>query len=328
MAGIQEITAEALTQENIMQGFISDQIKAIQEAVGDDGLAINALSGGVDSSVVTFLAHRAIGDRLKTFFVDTGLMRENEPEDVVEIFRRAGIPVKIIDAKDVFLGALKGLTDPEEKRDKGVTEPFYRVVFKKLIEESGAKVLFHGTILTDVDETEAGIKRQHNIFAQIGIDPETEFGYKILEPLVQLRKDGVRLVGRALDMPDEMVNRQPFPGPGLAARIIGEVTEERLGIIRPATAITEGLVNQFKPFQSMTILHEDRVTGIVNGKRAFGLQIEVRVWNSTDAREATVARLPWEVLDELGERIPAEVPGVVGVTYNLTNKPPLTMEAL
>lgn len=322
-----EIKAVEFKDLRDVDEFIRREILAIKEAVGD-GLAINALSGGVDSSVVTMLGHLAIGDRLKTYFIDTGLMRQNEPEQVVEIFQKIGIGVEIVDAKDVFLRALAGLTDPEEKREKGVTQPFYKNVFKHLIEESGAKVLLHGTILTDVDETAAGIKRQHNVFTQIGIDPEDAFGYKIYEPLVQLRKDGVRMVAKVLSLPNEIVNRQPFPGPGLVTRIKGEVTAEKLEIVRQATVITEELLNPLKPFQTMTILNEERVTGIVDGKRAFGLQIDVRAWESVDARTAVPMDVPYEILMVLGRRIPAEVPGVVSVTYQLSPKPPCTMEAI
>jgi len=322
-----EITARELGDPQAIENFIELQIKAIQQAT-EGGLAINALSGGVDSSVVTILGHWAIGNRLKTVFIDTGLMRQDEPERIASIFKDSGVPVEIIDAKDVFLNALTGLTDPEEKREKGVVQPFYKEVFAKLIRKSNAKVLLHGTIRTDVDETEAGIKRQHNVFAQLGIDPEKAFGYKIYEPLVQLRKDGVRLVAKALGLPDEIVNRQPFPGPGLAARITGEVTVEKLEIVRRATVITEELLNPLKPFQTMTILKEDKVTGVVNGKRQFGLQLEIRCWKSIDARTAEPTKIDWDILELLGRLIPARIPKIVNVVYNITPKPPSTMEAI
>lgn len=324
---VKEIVAEKLRSAKARHDFIGAQVEAIQAVTGD-GLAINALSGGVDSSVVTMLGHKALGDRLKTVFIDTGLMREGEPKWVVSVFKELGVPVEIIDARDVFLKALAGLTDPEEKRDKGVTQPFYKDVFARLVRESGAKALLHGTILTDVDETVAGIKRQHNIFEQIGIDPETEFGYKICEPLVQLRKNGVRLVAQELGLPDEIVNRQPFPGPGLAARIKGKVTAEKLEIVRKATVITESLLNPLEPFQTMTILGEDRVTGIFDGERRFGLQIEIRCWESVDARTAESMRVSYEILKEIDLRIRVAVPEVVSVVYNITPKPPCTMEAV
>jgi GMP synthase (glutamine-hydrolysing) len=159
------------------QKFVEDQIAYIREMVGNN-LAINALSGGVDSSVVTVLGHRAIGNRLKTVFIDSALMRQGEPERVVKTFAEMGIAVQIIDARAEFLNALKGLTDPEEKRN-AVTKTFYATVFGKLVRETGAKTLLHGTILTDIEETVAGIKRQHNVLVQLGIDPEKEYGYKV-----------------------------------------------------------------------------------------------------------------------------------------------------
>ncbi len=174
----------------------------------------------------------------------------------------------------------------------------------------------------------AGIKRQHNVFEQLGIDPQEAFGYRILEPLVQLRKDGVRAVGRALALPAELFNRIPFPGPALAARVIGEVTRERIEIVRKATAVVERLLSGAGAFQYMAILHEDRVTGMRGGKRQFGGQIEVRCWDSLDAREATPTNLPYGLLRRVADEILEAVPGVVSVTYNIATKPPSTIEAV
>jgi GMP synthase (glutamine-hydrolysing) len=254
-------------------------------------------------------------------------MREGEPEKVADNFSKLGVKVEIVDARKDFLDALKGITDPEEKRE-AITQTFYKKVFGRIVRESGAKFLLQGTILTDVDETLAGIKRQHNVFAQLGIDPQETFGYQILEPLIQLRKDSVRMTGRALGLPEELFNRIPFPGPALAARIIGEVTEERLEMVRKATAIVERILAGRDAFQYMAILHEDRVTGMRDGKRDFGRQIEVRCWDSVDARTATPSNLPFDVLEKLASSILAEVPGVVSVTYNIASKPPSTIEAV
>jgi len=276
---------------------------------------------------VTMLGHRALGTRLRTVFIQNGLMREGEPKRVADIFKKLGVTVEIIDAHKEFLDALKGITDPEQKRE-AITQAFYKKVFGRIVRESGAKHLLQGTILTDVDETVAGIKRQHNVFAQLGIDPQEAFGYQILEPLIQLRKDGVRKTGKALGLPEEMFNRIPFPGPALAARIIGEVTQEKLDIVRKATAIVETLLSDTGAFQYMAILHDDRVTGMRGGKRDFGRQIEVRCWDSVDAREAKPTRLAFEVLEELAALILKEVPGVVSVTYNIATKPPSTIEAV
>jgi GMP synthase (glutamine-hydrolysing) len=273
------------------------------------------------------LGHKALGDRLKTYFVENGLMRKGEPEKIVSIFKRLGVTVKIVDAKDKFFNALKGLTDPEEKRE-AVTQTFYKDVFGKLVKDSGAKHLLQGTILTDVDETVAGIKRQHNVFEQLGIDPEAAFGYKIIEPLVRIRKDGVRKIAEALGLPESLYNRMPFPGPALAARVIGEVTPDKVALVREATAITEEELLGIKAFQYMAILHNDRVTGMRDGKRDYGLQIEIRCWDSFDARRAKPSRVPYENLEKLADRITSEVPGVVSVTYNIATKPPSTMEAI
>jgi GMP synthase (glutamine-hydrolysing) len=319
---VNEIRIEDLNPE----AFIGQKVEEISTIVGND-TAISALSGGVDSSAVTLLGHRALGERLKTYFIENGLMRRGEPEQVVSTFREHGVHVELIDAREEFFAALKGVTDPEEKRE-AITQTFYRDVFGRLVRESEARSLLQGTILTDVDETVAGIKRQHNVFEQLGIDPEQAFGYQIIEPLVQIRKDGVRKVAEALGLPEAVWNRMPFPGPALAARVIGEVTPERIETVRIANAITEEELASVDAFLKLAILHEDRVTGMRDGKRDFGLQLEVRCWNSVDAREGTPTELPWKTLRRLADRLVAEVPGVVSVTYNMATKPPSTMEAI
>jgi GMP synthase (glutamine-hydrolysing) len=319
---ITEITAQKLNTEN----FISEKVKEIKETVGD-GTAINALSGGVDSSTVTMLGHRALGERLRTVFIENGLMRQDEGEQVVGFFRKLGVTVEVINARREFFAALAGITDPEEKRE-AVTQTFYKNIFGRIVKQSDAKYLLQGTILTDVDETVAGIKRQHNVFEQLGIDPQETFGYRIIEPLIELRKDGVRKVGKALGLPDELFNRIPFPGPALAARVIGEVTPQRIELVRKATVIVERLLKNTGAFQYMAILHEDRVTGMRDGKRDFGRQIEVRCWESVDARTATPTQLPFETLEKLAVEIIRDVPSVVSVTYNIAPKPPSTIEAV
>jgi GMP synthase (glutamine-hydrolysing) len=306
--------------------FIEEKIDEIRAAVGD-GMAINALSGGVDSSAVTLLGHRALGEQLKTVFIDNGIMRAGEPERVASSFQKLGVTVRIIDARAEFFAALEGVTDPEAKRE-AITQTFYRDVFGRIVRESGATCLLQGTILTDVDETVAGIKRQHNVFAQLGIDPEEAFGYQIIEPLIQLRKDGVRRVGKALGLPDEISERIPFPGPALSARVIGEATPERIATVRAATAVVERMLGGTSAFQYLAILHEDRVTGMRDGQRDFGQQIEVRCWDSVDARTATPTRLSFEVLQQLASEMLRDVPGIVSVTYNIAPKPPSTIEAV
>jgi GMP synthase (glutamine-hydrolysing) len=319
---IKEIKAEELNPEK----FIAEKVDEIRKTVGDNQ-AIVALSGGVDSSVVTMLVHKALGTKLKVIFVDNGIMRKKEPQSVVAAFKRLGINVDIVNAQKQFFDALKGITDPEKKRE-AISQTFYKKVFGELVRVLGVKFIFHGTILTDAEETVAGIKRQHNIFMQLGIDPEKEFGYQLLEPLVQLRKDGVRKVAKALGLPESICNRMPFPGPALAARVIGEATPRRIAIVRKATTIVEEELEGTGAFQYMAILHKDRVTGMKKSKRAFGLQIEVRCWDSVDARTATPTKLPDDIIKKLVQRITTEVPGVVSVVENKTPKPPSTMEAI
>ncbi|MBW2311866.1 MAG: ExsB family transcriptional regulator [Deltaproteobacteria bacterium] len=317
-----EITIDELDPEK----FIAEQVEKISSAVGN-GSAINALSGGVDSSVVTMIGHRALGAQLRTYFIDTGLMREGESEYIASAFKAMGVHVELVDAKKTFFDALKGHTDPEEKRE-AITRSFYKDVFGGLVRETGARYLLQGTNYTDIEETVAGIKRQHNILEQLGIDPVQQYGYNVLEPLLQLRKSAIRAVGRALELPEDLYSRPPFPGPALAARVIGEVTPERVAIVRAATTIVEKELSQTGAFQYLAILHEDRVTGMRDGKRDYGLQIEIRCWESTDAKVASPTRLPYETLEQLADRITAGVPGVVSVTYNVTKKPPSTIEAV
>ncbi|HOY57815.1 MAG TPA: ExsB family transcriptional regulator [Verrucomicrobiota bacterium] len=303
--------------------FIEEQVRNLRQRVGD-GLAINALSGGVDSSVVTALGHRALGRRLKTIFVENGLMREGEAERVIETFAALGIPVERVDAHKEFLGALAGVTDPERKRC-AITETFYKTVFGRVVRQSGAKFLLHGTILTDIEETVAGIKRQHNILSQLGIDPERVYGYQVLEPLETLRKDDVRELAGALGLPGTIARRIPFPGPALATRIVGEVTEERLATVRQATAIVEEELASTGAFQYLAVLLNDRATGIRDNRREFGQIIVVRCIESTDARTALVTEIKWPALHRLAERI-TRIPGVNRCLYDLTPKPPATIE--
>jgi len=319
---IKEISLKELNPAN----FIGDKVNEIKNIVGN-GMAINALSGGVDSSVVTMLGHKALGENLRTVFIENGLMREGEPAQVSAFFRKLGVSVEIIDARKEFFDALKGITNPEEKRE-AITQTFYKNVFGRIVRECGAKYLLQGTILTDVDETVAGIKRQHNVFEQLGIDPQAAFGYRIIEPLIQLRKDSVREVGKALGLPQEMFERIPFPGPALSARVIGEATPERIDTVRRATAVVERILKSSGAFQYMAILHEDRVTGMREGKRDFGQQIEIRCWDSRDARTASPTKLPFEILELLAREIIKNVPGIVSVTYNIATKPPSTIEAV
>ena len=319
---IEEIRIEDLRPEE----FIKQKVEEISSTVGS-GLAVNALSGGVDSSAVTMLGHKALGERLKTYFIDNGLMRQGEPGYVTSTFKKLGVHVDLIDARKQFLDALAGITDPEEKRE-AITQTFYKDAFGLLVRESGAKYLLQGTNYTDVEETLAGIKRQHNILEQLGINTEETYGYRVMEPIIQLRKSGIREIGKALGLPEEIYKRPPFPGPALSARVIGEVTPERIELVRKATKIVEEELSNTEAFQYLAILHEDRVTGMKEGKREYGFQIEVRCWDSVDAITGSPTRLPHDTLDRLAERITKELAPVVSVTYNITKKPPSTIEAV
>ncbi len=306
--------------------FIERKVEEIKSIVGRAS-ALNALSGGVDSSTVTILGHRALGDRLKTYFIDNGLMREGEPERVVSIFENLGVRVELVQAKERFFSVLKGIRDPEEKRE-AITQAFYGDIFGRMVRESGIQYLLQGTNYTDIEETVAGIKRQHNVLDQLGIDTKERYGYRVIEPLVELRKPAVREIAKALGLPEGIYSRPPFPGPALAARIIGEVTPDKVETVRKATQIVEEELSGMDAFQFLAVLHEDRVTGVREGRRDYGQQIEVRCWDSTDAKTASPTRLPHEILDRLAGRITEEVPGIVSVTYNITKKPPSTMEAI
>ncbi len=226
--------------------------------------------GGVDSSVVTMLAHKALGKKLKTYFINNGIMREGEPERVASIFAELEVDIEVIDAREEFFSALKGITDPEEKRE-AITQTFYKHVFGR---------------------------------------------------------PGVRKLAKFLGLPEEIYDRAPFPGPALAARVIGEATPERIETVRKATAIVEEELKGSGAFQYLAILHKDKVTGMRNGKRDFGNQIEIRCWESKDARTGTPTELPYKKLFRISGRIVNGVPGVVSVTYNITSKPPSTIEAV
>lgn len=322
MTKIKEITLENLDTSE----FIDKKVAEISSVV-ESGSAVNALSGGVDSATVTMLAHEALGKRLRSLFIDTGLMRQDEPRTIVAWFEKLGITVELIDARDQFFAALKGKTDPEEKRE-AITETFYKDVFGRLVREMGVKYLFQGTNYTDIEETVAGIKRQHNILEQIGIDPLKSYGYSIIEPLIELRKPAIRNIAKAVGLPEAIYARPPFPGPALAARVIGEVTPDRVETVRQATRIVEDSLSATGAFQYLAILHEDRVTGIRDWKRDFGMQIEIRCWDSEDAKTGSPTRLPYDILEKMAEEITAQVAGVVSVTYNITKKPPSTIEAI
>lgn len=306
-----------------IQKFIQKRIKEIQEIVGENK-AISALSGGVDSSTCTVLAHRAVGDNLDVVFIDDGLMRENEADEVCQVFSELGIKVKIIHAQGEFFTALKGITDPEEKR-RAFRSKFYEI-FRDEVLKSKARFLIQGTIAADVIETKRGVKTQHNILEQIGIDSEKGYGFKVVEPLKDLFKHQVREVAEKLGLPPQIYQRMPFPGPGLATRMIGEVTAEKVTMVRKANQIVEQEIKPLQPFQAFAVLLDDMGTGLENGKRKLGNIMIVRSMESKDAMTAQPTQIPWEVLTKICQRITQEIPGVVRVAYELTPKPPATIE--
>ncbi|NOR78074.1 MAG: glutamine-hydrolyzing GMP synthase subunit GuaA [Methanophagales archaeon] len=302
--------------------FIEKQVDEVKETIGDEK-AVIATSGGVDSTVCAVLTYRAIGDRAVIVFIDDGLMREGEAEQVTNFFKALNMNTRLVDAATEFFDALKGITEPEEKR-KAFRNTFYSVL-GRVVREENAKYLVQGTIAADILETVKGIKTQHNILEQIGIDPES-YGLTIVEPLREIYKHEVREVARSVDLPAEFSERPPFPGPGLATRTLGEVTPERVEIERRATKIVEEETSAIESFQSMAVLMNDKATGIRAGKRAYGYIIVVRLVKSKDAITAEAVNVPWTVLKRIDKRITTEIPEVVHVLYSLTDKPPATIE--
>jgi GMP synthase (glutamine-hydrolysing) len=256
-------------------------------------------------------------------FIDDGLMRVKEPSDVTSLLKKRHVRTKLVNVKDEFFAALRGLEDPEEKR-KAFRDTFYKVL-GRVVKESGARFLIQGTIAADIVETKGGIKTQHNVLSQIGIDPK-QYELDIIEPLKELYKPQVRLVGRKLGLPPSMYRRMPFPGPGLATRILGEVTPERVEIVRRATAIVEEEIKKYKPFQALAVLLKDQATGVKAGGRAFGHIIAIRSVESSNAMTAQPSKIPWRSLEKMRNRILKYIPSVVKVMYDLTPKPPSTIE--
>jgi len=302
--------------------FIKDTINGIKKKVGKQ-TAICATSGGVDSMVCAFLAHRALGKKLIALFIDDGLMRQDEPQTVAKILRKHDIRAVVISASQDFFKALKGKDDPEDMR-KAFRDTFYRTL-GSAVKKYRASHLIQGTIAADIRETKGRIKSQHNVLSQIGINPK-KYGLSIIEPLVTLYKPGVRKIARALDLPKDVYERMPFPGPGLATRVVGEVTPQRVRIVRKATVIVEKALTRYKPFQAFAVLLHDRATGIKKGSRQFGHIIVVRSVESKDALTATATRIPFKVLDTIQRKIYRQIPEVTKVLFDISPKPPSTIE--
>jgi len=313
-----------------MKSFIETKTEEIRQAVGDKNV-ICGLSGGVDSSVAAVLIHRAIGDRLKCIFVNNGLLRENEAERVQEVFRgHYHIELIYVDAEERFLAALKGVTDPEQKR-KIIGREFINVFEEEAKRIENAEFLAQGTLYPDVIESvsfkgpSATIKSHHNV----GGLPE-KMNLKLLEPFRELFKDEVRLVGKELGMPDEIINRHPFPGPGLGIRVLGEITRERLDILRKADTITieeikkTGVYNRV--WQAFTVLLPVNSVGVMGDERTYENTAAVRMVESVDGMTADWAKVPYEVLGTISSRIINEVKGINRVVYDISSKPPATIE--
>ncbi len=302
--------------------FVEKSLDEIKSRVKDEKV-VSACSGGVDSMTCTALVHKAIGDKLLAVFIDDGLRREGEPEFVVDTLKKLGINVRYVDAKQEFFEVLKGKTDAEEKR-KAFREKFYRKL-GEVVKEENARFLVQGTIAPDIKETVEGIKTQHNVLEQIGIDPAT-YGYEIIEPLRELYKPGVRMVARELCLPTEVSERMPFPGPALSVRVLGEVTPEKIELLKKATKIVEEETKDLDAFQRLAVLHSDKATGMKDGKRVYGNIITVRVVESKDAITARAKQIPYEKLVRISKRITGELPSVVRCLVDMTDKPPATIE--
>ena len=312
-----------------MDSIIDSSVAAVRAQVGQ-GRAICGLSGGVDSAVAAALVHRAIGDRLTCVLVDTGLLRLGEADQVEDTFgRHFGIDLVRVDAAEEFFAALEGVTEPETKR-KAVGEQFIRAFERARGHVPDAAFLVQGTLYPDVIESGATahsstIKSHHNVG---GLPDDLDF--ELVEPLRSLFKDEVRAVGAELGLPDEIVHRQPFPGPGLAVRIIGEVTPSAAETLRHADAIVReelraaGLERQI--WQSFAVLPDIRTVGVMGDERTYGRPVVIRAVTSSDAMTADWARLPHDVLEAMSSRIIAEVAGVNRVAYDITSKPPATIE--
>ncbi|MDO4415649.1 MAG: glutamine-hydrolyzing GMP synthase [Erysipelotrichaceae bacterium] len=317
-------TMERITTPELAEKFIEEQVAAVREQV-KDGKVLLALSGGVDSSVVAALLIKAIGRNLVCVHVNHGFLRKGEPEQVIEVFRnQMNANLIYVDAADRFIDKVAGVTDPEEKRHI-IGEEFIKVFDEEAAKLTGIHFLGQGTIYPDILESEKGIKAHHNVG---GLPEEMEM--ELVEPVKLLYKDEVRVVGRALGLPENMVDRQPFPGPGLAVRTPGAITRDRLEAVRESDAILReefaknGLAG--KVWQYFTIVPDFKSTGIKDGKRTFDWFVVIRAVNTTDAIEASIEEIPYDLLRHITKRITTEVKGVNRVLYDLTPKPSGTIE--
>ena len=317
-------TMERITTPELAQAFIDEQIKELQAQIGDKKVLL-ALSGGVDSSVVAALLIKAIGKQLVCVHVNHGLLRKGEPEQVIEVFRnQMDANLIYVDAVDRFLDKLAGVAEPEKKR-KIIGKEFIDVFAEEAAKLDGIEFLGQGTIYPDILESADGVKAHHNV----GGLPE-DLQFELVEPVKLLFKDEVRVVGKALGLPDGMVYRQPFPGPGLGVRCLGAITRDRLEAVRESDAILReefaknGL--EGKVWQYFTAIPDFKSVGVTDGKRTEGWPVILRAINTKDAMTATVENVPFELLQHITARITAEVKGVNRVLFDLTPKPCATIE--
>lgn len=315
---------QRITTPELAKAFIDEQVAAIRTQVGDKKVLL-ALSGGVDSSVVAALLIKAIGKNLVCVHVNHGLLRKGEPEQVVEVFRnQMNANLVYVDAVDRFLDKLAGIAEPEQKR-KIIGAEFIRVFEEEARKQEGIEFLAQGTIYPDIIESEKGVKAHHNV----GGLPE-DLQFELVEPVKLLYKDEVRVVGKALGLPDKMVYRQPFPGPGLGVRCLGAITRDRLECVRESDAILReefdknGLAD--KVWQYFTSVPDFKGTGVENGERTYQYPVIIRAVNTVDAMTATVEEIPYPILKHIVNRIITEVKGVNRVVYDLTPKPSGTIE--
>ena len=313
-----------ITNETLAKAFIDEQIEALRAQIGSSKVLL-ALSGGVDSSVTAAFLIKAIGKNLVCVHVNHGLLRKGEPEQVIKVFRdELGADLVYVDAVDRFLNKLAGVSEPEQKRHI-IGKEFIDVFAEEAAKLDGIKFLAQGTIYPDILESKDGIKAHHNVG---GLPPELNF--ELVEPIKLLYKDEVRIVGKALGLPDNMVDRQPFPGPGLGVRCTGAITRERLEALRESDAILReefaknGLED--KVWQFFTIVPDYRSTGIKDGKRSYEWPAVIRAVNTLDAVTATVPEIPFSLLQHITARITSEVPGINRVLFDLTPKPTGTIE--
>lgn len=312
---------ERITTPELAQAFIDEQIKEIKEQVGDKKVLL-ALSGGVDSSVCAALLIKAIGDNLVCVHVNHGLLRKGEPEQVIKVFKdELGANLIYVDAVDRFLDKLKGVDDPETKR-KIIGKEFIDVFADEAKKLEGIEFLGQGTIYPDILESD-GIKAHHNV----GGLPE-DLQFELVEPVKFLYKDEVRVVGKQLGLPDNMVYRQPFPGPGLGVRCVGAITRDRLEAVREADAIVREEIGKLNPtpWQYFVAIPDVKSTGIKDGKRYMGWAAVIRAINTVDAVTAETAEIPFDILCKIRDRIVNEVPGINRVLWDISNKPTSTIE--